>query len=49
VEVFRRRLIQRHTEIALGCSRSCDRALAIKLAQLMLGALAGQDGGAQFA
>ena len=33
----------------LGGACSCDRALAIKLAQLMLGALAGQDGGAQFA
>jgi len=41
--------LQPRSRVALGGACSCDRALAIKLAQLMLGALAGQDGGAQFA
>jgi len=40
--------LQPRRRVALGGACSCDRALAI-LAQLMLGALAGQDGGAQFA
>jgi hypothetical protein len=40
-------LVQRHGRVALGCSRSCDGALAVERGEFGLGGLAGADGGAQ--